>query len=117
MSRRTNVWWQYSAAAVIIAFAFTLGWLRLHTPGSKQGLNPADVTQGLARISDQDIQNYLDNQDNHMAQIQQDDVYGRSTAVLEFSDNDIKNFLGDISDNELTQYMDEHGGLKDYPTN
>ena len=117
MSRKRNAWWQYSAAAVIVGFIFTIGWLRLHTPAGRQGLTGADLTQGLARVSDQDIQSYLDNQDNHMAPIQQDDAFGKSIASLEFSDNDIKNFLGDVSDNELTQYMDEHGGLKDYPTN
>jgi hypothetical protein len=117
MSRRKRSWWQYSAAAVIVGFAFTIGWLRLHTPAGRQGLTGTDVAQGLVKISDQDIQSYLDNQDNHMAQIQQDDAIGKSTASLEFSDNDIKSFLGDISDNELTQYMEEHGGLKDYPTN
>jgi len=76
-----------------------------------------DKLKEMVHVSDQDIQSYLDNQDNHMAPIQQDDAFGKSIASLEFSDNDIKNFLGDVSDNELTQYMDEHGGLKDYPTN
>lgn len=117
ISRQRKVWWQYSAAAVIAAFVFTIGWLRMHTSAGKQGTNSIDVTQGLAKVSDQDIQSYLDNQDNHMAQIQQDDVIGSSTASLEFSDNDIKSFLGDVSDNDLSQYMEEHGDLKDYPTN
>lgn len=117
ISRQKKVWWQYSAAAVVAAFVFTIGWLRLHTPSGKQGVNNMDVAQSLAKVSDQDIQSYLDNQDNHMAQIQQDDVTGNSTASLEFSDNDIKSFLGDVSDNDLSQYMEEHGDLKDYPTN
>jgi hypothetical protein len=117
ISRQKRVWWQYSAAAVVAAFVFTIGWLRLHTPSGKQGINNIDVAQSLAKVSDQDIQSYLDNQDNHMAQIQQDDVTGNSTASLEFSDNDVKSFLGDVSDNDLSQYMEEHGDLKDYPTN
>lgn len=117
MSSRRKALWQYSAAAVVAAFVFTIGWLRLHTPAGRQGLNSTDMTQGLARVSDQDIQSYLDNQDNHMAQIQQDDVFGKSIASLEFSDTDIKSFLGDVPDNDLTQYMEEHGDLKDYPTN
>ena len=117
MNRSRKVWWQYSAAAVVVGFIFTIGWLRLHAPVSKPGLTGPDVTQGLAKVSDQDIESYLDNQDNHIAQIQQDDAVGNSIASLEFSDNDIKSFLGDLSDNELTQYMEEHGDLKDYPTN
>jgi hypothetical protein len=114
-TRRT--WWQYSAAAVVVGFIFTIGWLRLHTPTSKPGMNGVDVTQGLVKVSDQDIESYLDNQDNHTSQLQQDEDAGNSIASLEFSDNDIKSFLGDISDNELKQYMEEHGDLKDYPTN
>lgn len=117
MRRTRKAWWQYSAAAVVAAFVFTIGWLRLHTPNNKLVLNTTDVSQGLTKISDQDIESYLDNQDNHVAQIQQDDAIGNSTASLEFSDNDIKSFLGDLSDNELSQYMEEHGDLKDYPTN
>jgi len=114
-TRRT--WWQYSAAAVVVGFVFAIGWLRLHTPASKPGMNGVDVTQGLAKVSDQDIESYLDNQDNHTSQFQQDADAGNSIAALEFSDSDIKSFLGDISDNELKQYMEEHGDLKDYPTN
>ncbi|MDO6434048.1 hypothetical protein Q4E93_25795 [Flavitalea sp. BT771] len=117
MNSRRKVWWQYSAAAVIIGFVFSIGWLRLHTSVNKPGLTGTDVSQGLAKVSDQDIESYLDNQDNHVAQLQQDDAIGKSIASLEFSDNDIKSFLGDLSDNELTQYMEEHGDLKDYPTN
>jgi hypothetical protein len=117
MNRSRKVWWQYSAAAVVVGFIFTIGWLRLHTPVTKPGLAGPDITQGLAKVSDQDIESYLDNQDNHIAQIQQDDAVGNSIASLEFSDNDIKSFLGDLSDNELTQYLEEHGDLKDYPTN
>jgi len=117
ISRQRKAWWQYSAAAVILGFVFTLGWLRLHTPAGRQGPTNADVAQGLTRISDQDIQSFMDNQDNHVAPVQQDAFIGNSTASLEFSDNDIKSFLGDISDNELNQYMAEHGDLKDYPTN
>jgi hypothetical protein len=117
MKSRRKVWWQYSAAAVIAGFIFTIGWLRLHTPANNSGLTGTDVTQGLAKVSDQDIESYLDNQDNHVAQLQQDDAVGNSIASLEFSDNDIKSFLGDLSDNDLKQYMEEHGDLKDYPTN
>jgi hypothetical protein len=117
MRRTRKAWWQYSAAAVVVGFIFTIGWLRLHTPNNKPGLNTIEVSQGLTKISDQDIESYLDNQDNHIAQVQQDDAVGNSIASLEISDNDVRSFLGDLSDNELTQYMEEHGDLKDYPTN
>jgi len=117
MRRIKRTWWQYSAAAVVIGFMFAIGWLRLHTPTVKPGANSVDVTQGLAKVSDQDIESYLDNEDNHTSQLQQEDAVGNSTASLEFSDNDIRSFLGDIPDNDLKQYMEEHGDLKDYPTN
>jgi hypothetical protein len=117
MNRSRKAWWQYSAAAVVAGFIFSIGWLRLHTPANKSVISSIDVTQSLAKVTDQELGNYMDNQDIHTAQLQQDEDLGNSTASLEISDNDVRSFLGDISDNELNLYMEEHGDLKDYPTN
>jgi len=45
INRSRKVWWQYSAAAVVVGFIFTIGWLRLHTPVSKPGFTGPDVSQ------------------------------------------------------------------------
>jgi hypothetical protein len=116
ISRSRRVWWKYSAAAVVAGLIFTIGWLRLHVPTNK-GLSNADLTQGLTKVSDLDIDNYVDGHTAQNQQEQQEEAIANSTASMDIQDTDVKSFLGDVSDGELTQYMEEHGNLKDYPTN
>jgi hypothetical protein len=119
-SRRKTAWLKYAAAAVMAGVILTFGWLRMQTPSSKQHTQPVaslDVSQDLVNVSDQDIENYVDDHTQQIQQVQQEEDYATSTASLDISDNDAKNLLGDVPDGELTQYMEEHGGLQDYPTN
>ncbi len=56
-------WWKYSAAAVVAGLMITIGWLRLHT---SSGSLPAkvDIAGNLVKVSDQDLQSYLDDDQN-----------------------------------------------------
>ena len=107
--RKTRLW-QYSAAAVVAGLILTIGWLRLHVAGPHGGTSP-DIPQRLAKVSDQELQNFLADQDTTLAQPT------NNIAALEFNDGDVKSLLGDIPDRELKQYMDEHGGAIDIATN
>jgi len=107
-------WWKYSAAAVVAGLVLTIGWLRLHTSPST-GINVAksvNVADGLIKLSDQDLQNYLDTDNVPLAE-----AVTNSTATLDMDDIDVNSLLGDVPDGELKQYMEEHGGLKDNATN
>ena len=110
--RRTRLW-QYSAAAVVAGLILTIGWLRLHVPGS-HGTSPT-VPVSLAKVSDQDLQNFLAN--THAENDTPVDQSAANIAALDFNDGDIKSLLGEIPDGELKQYMDEHGGAVDIATN
>jgi len=124
--------WKYSAAAVVAGLIFTIGWLRLHTPTNAH--HPAapvvDVASNLVKISDQDLQNFLDDQndqvivdDNSRDDNSRDDNNPtatepmNSTATLDITDSDVKSLLGDVPDGELKLYMEEHGGANDIATN
>jgi hypothetical protein len=109
--RRTRLW-QYSAAAVVAGLILTIGWLRLHVPGSHGGKSP-DLTAKIGNVSDQDLQSFLADPDEE-AQV---DHPANNVAALDFNDGDISSLLGDIPDGELKQYMDEHGGAVDIATN
>lgn len=111
--RKTRLW-QYSAAAVVAGLILTIGWLRLHVPGSHSG-TPANVPLNIAKVSDQDLQNFL--ADTHTDGDSPVDQSAANTASLEFNDGEIKSLLGEIPDGELKQYMDEHGGAVDIATN
>jgi hypothetical protein len=126
-------WWKYSAAAVVAGLIFTIGWLRLHTPTNAHHPAPvvADVASNLVKISDQDLQNFLDDQndqggpdDNSRDDNGESDNNSQSatesmnsTATLDITDSDVKSLLGDVPDGELKSYMEEHGGANDIATN
>ncbi len=40
-----------------------------------------------------------------------------STATLDMNEGDVKSLLGDVSDSDLQQYMEEHGKADDLATN
>jgi hypothetical protein len=107
-------WWRYSAAAVVAALVLTIGWLRLHRsplPGENIA-KTVNVADGLVKLSDQDLQNYLETDNVPLAE-----TVTNSTATLDMDDIDVNGLLGDVPDGELKQYMEEHGGLKDNATN
>jgi len=109
--RRTRLW-QYPAAAVVAGLILTIGWLRLHVPGSRSNASQ-EIAHRLGTVSDQDLQSFLANPDEE-AQV---DHPAYTVAVLDFNDGDLRSLLGDIPDGELKQYMDEHGGAVDIATN
>ena len=108
--RRTRLW-QYSAAAVVAGLILTIGWLRLHVPGSHG--TSQDITAKIKNVSDQDLQSFLADPDEE-AQV---DHPANNVAALDFNDGDIKSLLGEIPDGDLKQYMDEHGEAVDIATN
>jgi hypothetical protein len=108
--RRTN-WWKYSAAAVVAGLLFSIGWLRLHVTGGIHPDNRTEITAKLMKVSDQELQTFLSDQDTTLAQ--QTNV----AVELGFNDSDVKSLLGDVPDGDLKQYLDEHGGAIDIATN
>lgn len=118
-SKQRN-WLKYSAAAVVAGLILTAGWLRLHPSTDRQNVANAagtgTVPVELAKVSDQDLQSFLVDQDTTLAQ--PEPISGNTaTAALDMSDTDMKNLLGDVPDGELKQYMEEHGGANDIATN
>jgi hypothetical protein len=105
-------WWKYSAAAAVVGLVLTGGWLWTHTSVAT-GTGNIDITNSLPKVSDQEIESYLDTNNVPVA-----DAVANSTASLDdLTDNDIKNFLGDVPGVELEEYIDEHGDAKNLSTN
>lgn len=117
-------WWKYSAAAVVAGLILAIGWLRTQTTSSVAGVHStkpgvvqpaaAQFAQNLSKVSDEDLQNFLVDQDTTLAQPVQNNA---SMAALDMNDSDLKTLLGDVPDGELKQYMEEHGGALDIATN
>lgn len=125
-------WMKYAAAAVVAGLIVTVGWLRWHpaSPSATQtqlaavvpSATPAEIIKNLSRVSDAELQNYLVDQDTTLAQ-PVGNIGTMATAdmdnseLLDMNDTSLKTLLGDVSDGELKQYMDEHGGAGDIATN
>lgn len=105
-------WWKYSSVAAIAAcFLLIFSWPQADTKvgGGKTTL---DVAQAFQKVSDQEMQAYLDDQHAILAE-----PVNTSTATLEMNEGDVKSLLGEVSDSDLQQYMEEHGKAEDLATN
>ncbi len=99
-----------------VGLILTIGWrLSFNHPVQPAGGNDLvnNLSNNLSRVSDQEILNYLENQNIPLAET----MANSSTATLDFSDTDVKNILGNVSDDELKEYLDDNGGTKDPVTN
>jgi hypothetical protein len=113
---------KYAAAAVVAGLIVTVGWLRWHTDTPSSGIaaaassaqTPVEIAKNLSKVSDQELQSFLVDQDTTLAQPVTNDA---SMANIDMNDNDLKSLLGDVPDGELKQYMEEHEGATDIATN
>lgn len=119
-------WMKYAAAAVVAGLIVTVGWLRWHPSTSSTqrqlaavapSVTPAEIVKNLSKVSDAELQNYLVDQDTTLAQPVGNIGNGSAMATVDMDDSNLKTLLGDVSDGELKQYMDEHGGASDIATN
>lgn len=105
-------WWKYASAASIAAcFVLIFSWPQVGNKVGEGTMTP-DLSQALHKVSDQEMQAYLDDQRTLLA-----DPVNNSTATLDMNEGDVKSFLGDVSDNDLKQYMEEHGKADELATN
>lgn len=105
-------WWQYSSVAAIAAcFLLIFSWPEAGNKKVEGAMTP-DVTQALQKVSDQEMQAYLDDQHSLLT-----DPVNNSTATLDMNEGEVKSLLGEVSDNDLQLYMEEHGKAEDLATN
>ena len=118
-------WWKYAGVAAAACLILVFSWPQLHTSMTRtnEGQHPMGTvdlassmsqsfSQGLHKVSDQEILDYMDDQNSSLAE-----PVSNNTATLDMNDSDIKTLLGDVPDGELQQYMEEHGRANDIATN
>jgi hypothetical protein len=105
-------WWKYSSVAAIAAcFLLIFGWPQVDNK-VMEGARTPDITKALQHVSDKEMQAYLDDQHAILAE-----PVTNSTATLSMNEGEVKSLLGDVSDNDLQQYLEEHGKADDLATN
>jgi hypothetical protein len=108
-------WLRFAGIGVAASAILVFGWLTIQS--SLTGGKPSDtesnsdISKNLTRISDQDIETYLDSQHTLAEEL------ASSTAAVDISANDLTSMLDDVSDAELKEYMEDHGTVKDLPMN
>jgi hypothetical protein len=117
-------WLRYSAAAVVAGLILTAGWLRYGPNGGhdRQGKGKAtiDIARTMSKVSDEELKGYLADQDTTLAQPVGNLAAGLNNSAgsnMDMNDSDVKDLLGNVSDGELSQYMQEHGEAMDIATN
>jgi len=106
-------WWKYSSVAAIAACLLLIfSWPQVDTKSSGEGAMSLNVTRDLQKVSDQEMQSYLDDQHTILAE-----PVNNSTATLDMNEGEVKSLLGEVSDDDLQQYMEEHGKADDLATN
>jgi hypothetical protein len=114
-------WWTYSsgaAAAIAACFLLIFSWPEIDTNRA----SVATAQLGLEKLSDQDLQAYLDDQhailgeseDQHMMP---GESINNSTAALDMNEGEVKSLLTGVSDEDLQQYLEENGKAEDIATN
>ncbi len=107
--RRSRTWLKYAVAAAVAGAIVTGGILVFNPSGSKP--SNETVNSALAKVSDEEILNYLDSHNVPLT----DSL--NVTASLDPSENEAKDLLGDVSDAELQLYLDGQVSPKDLMNN
>jgi hypothetical protein len=105
-------WWKYSSVGAIAACLLLIfSWPQVGTKSGEGGMT-FNMPQALQNVSDQEMQTYLDDQHTILAE-----PVNNSTATLDMNEGEVKSLLGEVSDDDLQQYMEEHGKADDLATN
>ena len=96
---------RYAAAAVVVGIIAISGYVISNKPAKIES-PVADIKKitwdstNVAKIPDQEIESFLNTNTPSLADMSDDNTV---------SDNDIKDLLADISDEDLQQYLEQHG--------
>jgi hypothetical protein len=106
---------RYAAAAVVAGLIFTGGVLYLNR-GHKvvEGDQVVVASKDLDSITDETLENYLENQTTPPAAEQ---ALAANVTSEELKATDMKDMLADVSDEDLQQYIEKYSTVKDIQTN
>lgn len=102
---------RYAAAAVVTGIVVVAGYITLNKPGNVDNPVAANTTWDsatVAKIPDQEIESFLNTNTVSLADVSDDNPD---------DENDLKALLADISDEELRQYLEQHGATPNSITN
>lgn len=104
---------RYAMAALITGAVAVGAWEFFQdkpTAANGRGLTGINRISDTEKISDDEIVNYLEFNEDAPSE-------SNSKAISNFKEEEVKELLADLSDDELEQYLDQHTASKDLTTN
>jgi hypothetical protein len=95
---------RYAAAAVVTGIIVVAGYLYQN----KNAAPTTDIAAATAKIPDQEIENFLNNNTVSLADTYADTVNTATVEETGTAADETKDLLADISDEELQKYVDQH---------
>jgi len=95
---------RYAAAAVVTGIVVMTGYLYQHKPAAPV----TDIAAATAKIPDQEIESFLNNNTVSIGDTYADTVNTAAVDEAGASGDETKDLLADISDEELQKYVDQH---------
>ena len=102
---------RYAVAALLAGVISVSAWIFFH---DRPTLNAAADLTGIEKISDDEMETYLESSSVAPAE---SNTELNSIASFDLKEEDVKELLADVSDEELQEYLDQQGLSKDLKTN
>ncbi len=110
ISINKRAWLKYAAAAVVVGVITTVGFFALNKSNSRAGIT--DPIAALSKVSDDDMNNYLQNQYSPIYDSTNFNI-PLATNDLSADNDDANDLFSNVSDDELNQYINEDISFKD----
>jgi len=101
---------RFAVAAAVIGFIAVSAWFYKNQTALPTMPTGSDIVKGFQQFSDTELQHYTESESVIFAE-----PFAATSEV--FTEEDMKNLLADISDEELQRYIDEESGVKKPNTN
>jgi len=99
-------WFRFAAAAVLVAFIATSGWILLFSKKVDPVKNPeAWVAKNTKKISNEEINSFINLADEEQIE--------KNTADNNSANEEIKELMKDVPDNEIQTFLNETAALED----
>lgn len=105
--RKKSSWIQYAVAACFLGVLAIAGWFYTHQTTVNSLTEVAKVEKEMKALKDDEIEQYINAAQSN---------YEPATAMVaaaELKQDDIKDMISDISDEELEQYLEKHTQIKE----
>lgn len=106
LHKKAREWFAYLSAAVVAGIMIAGAYMLADNSGTYNSIKNIDVKEGVARLSEDEIVNYLDTHPNSNPDI---------VSPREEEETDLQNSISNMSEDEIQQYLQENNEPGELP--